>query len=93
MGLYKNWMGTIVRALTTLGMTVEMNSDGSPSIIHNGIVYDVVINHGFDTFSLHLSLSGARKVFRYSYIPYYRKAVVSIGLIVFTIQEELNNKN
>lgn len=86
-------MGVIVRPLTTLGMTVEMNSDGSPSIIHNGIVYDVVINHGFDTFSLQWSLAGARQIFHYTFIKYYKRAVCSMGLIVFTIQEELSSKN
>lgn len=74
-------------------MTVEMNSDGSSNNRHNGIEYDVVINHGFDTFSLQWNLVGASQIFRYKYIKHYKRAVSSMGLIVFTIQEDLNNKN
>lgn len=87
-------MKTIVKPLTSLGMTVEMNSDGSPCITHGKIKYNVKI-HGSqnNTFSLYWNLSFARTFFLYTYIPYYRQAVVSMGLIAYTIQDEVSKIN
>ncbi len=80
-------MKTIVKPLTSLGMTVEMNSDGSPIILHNGLHYTILI-FGKSTFTIDCQIPLTQRIGHYSKVSLYKKAVVTMGLIAYTIQHE-----
>lgn len=80
----------ITAPLTNMGMRVEMNSNGSACITHKRIIYDVNINRpGNNTFTLWWRFSILKSFVSRTKIPYYRQAVITMGLIAYTIQDEV----
>lgn len=80
-------MKLIVKPLTVLGMTVEKKTDGTPLVTYNGLQYNISLTKS-NTFTIDCRIPLTRRLFHYSVIPFYKKAVVSIGLIAYTIQVE-----
>lgn len=77
--------GIITVPLTSMGMVVEKDTAGTPVIYHKNIKYTVLIDRDNNTFSLDHKI----KMFRSKGITAYRKVVVSMGLIAYTIQQEI----
>jgi predicted amidophosphoribosyltransferase len=78
--------------LSKYGMFVEMSAHGL-CITHNGIIYDLNLNDN-STFSLWWRLTMAKALLSgRTYIGLYRKAVVSMGLIAYIIQQKIGQNN
>lgn len=79
----------LIGILTPMGMNVELNSDGTPVITYQNVIYDVNFNDD-QTFTLWWRKSFARAFFSidlFTIIPNYRKAVVAMGIIAYHIQQ------
>ncbi|MGF7145364.1 hypothetical protein HNQ56_003805 [Anaerotaenia torta] len=80
----------IILPLTQLNMRVEKKSDGCPCIIDKGIIYDVLVDNEEGIFNIWWRFSIAKAFFSMrTKIPYYRKAVVAMGIIGYTVQQEM----
>lgn len=78
-------VGQVTVPLTSMGMFVEKNMFGEPVILHNNIKYMIDVHEENHTFSIEHSI----KIFRSKGIRGYRKVVASMGLIAYTVQQEL----
>ena len=79
----------LVQGLTPMGMTVEMNTDGTPVINYQTLIYEINLNED-QTFTIWWRKSLARAFFSIdilTVIPNYRKAVVAMGIIAYHIQQ------
>lgn len=80
-------MSIAVIPLTQLGMTVERTSKGNINVIHNKSSYEISLRND-GTFFVDLNIPFIDRLLD-RYISYYKKQVVSTGVIAYTIQEEL----
>lgn len=86
---YEKLMLYITLPLTQLNMKVEKDTNGQPCITDKGVIYDIIIDNENTVFTIWWRLS-IPKVFSFaSNITYYRKAVVSMGIIGYMIQQEM----
>ncbi len=79
----------LVQELTPMGMTVEMNTDGTPVLTYQTLIYEINLNED-QTFTIWWRKSLARAFFSIdilTVIPNYRKAVVAMGIIAYHIQQ------
>lgn len=79
----------LIQHLTPLGMTVEMNTDGTPVITYQTMIYEIRLNED-QTFTIWWRKSLARAFFSIdilTIIPNYRKAVAAMGIIAYHIQQ------
>lgn len=83
-------MKLIVKPLSSLGMTIEMKTDGTPLIMHNGLQYIIHVSE-CNIFTIDCLIPLSKRMGHYSKVSFYEKAVVSMGLIAYTVQEELSN--
>lgn len=77
-------VGKIAMPLTGAGMTVEKDSNGCPVITYRRVKYFVYIDKEKSNFRISLNKS----FFAFEGIKLYRKAVIAIGIIAYTIQQE-----
>ena len=78
-------VGRITMPLTGAGMTVEKNTDGYPVITYHRVKYSVHIDKEKASFRIDPNKS----FFSFSGIKLYRKVVIGMGIIAYTIQQEL----
>lgn len=76
--------GKVTMSLTSVGMFVERDKRGLPVIHHGKMKYYIRINDN-NTFSIDYTMP----MFSNAWIKTYRKSVVSMGIIAYTIQQEL----
>lgn len=82
-------LSIITIPLTNLGMTVTLTKNNVISITHKNVIYDVNFNND-NTFGIWWRKSIGRAFFELSgKITLYRKAVTSMGLIAYTVQQAL----
>ncbi len=77
-------VGKIAMPLTGAGMTVERDSNGFPIITYRRVKYFVSIDKEKANFRISLNKS----FFAFTGIKLYRKAVIAMGIIAYTIQQE-----
>ena len=87
---FSELMQRIIPELTSMGMTVELNSDNSPMITHNNIIYDFMYNDDM-TFSIWWRKSLARGLLVINSIKMYRNISVDMGIISYVIQKNTNS--
>ena len=89
---YPDLMNIIIPELTKMNMTVELNSDGSPMILHNNIIYDFKYNEDM-TFSIWWRTTLGRAMFRFDNIKKYRNISADMGIISYVIQKATNSSD
>lgn len=77
-------VGKITMPLTAAGMTVEKNSNGYPVITYHKVKYSVYI----DSEKSNFRIDSDKSFFSFSGIKLYRKVVIAMGIIAYTIQQE-----
>ena len=80
----------LIERLTPMGMMVEMNTDGTPVITYQALIYEISLNNEDQTFTIWWRKSLARAFFSINIlvvIPNYRKAVAAMGILAYHIQQ------
>lgn len=77
-------VGKITMPLTGAGMTVEKDNNGYPVITYRRVKYSVYIDKEKSNFRIGINKS----FFSFAGIKLYRKVVIGMGIIAYTIQQE-----
>lgn len=83
---YPDIYNNVSMVLRNANILIERNMDGNPVFICNKIYYDLICNTNC-TFSLWWRFSIGKAFFGERFISDYRRAVVDMGLIAYTIQQ------
>lgn len=78
-------VGKIAMPLTGAGMTVEKDNSGYPVITYHKVKYRVYIDKEKSIFRI----SAEKSFFSFEGIKLYRKVVIAMGIIAYTIQQEV----
>lgn len=84
---YKSLLSKLIPVLTSLGMSVEVDKAGQPSITFRGIIYDFSYLEDGKSFRLWWRLNLARAAFSIDYIGRYRKVSIAMGIIAYYSQQ------
>lgn len=80
---YETLIRGLIPVLTPLGMSIEVDKGGSPSITFRGIIYDLSYVDEGKTFRLWWRLNLARAFFSIDFIGRYRKVSTAMGIIAY----------
>lgn len=89
---YDKLIEQLIPALMPLGMIIEKNKNGAPTITYKKTIYDVCYEKD-DTFTIWWRKSPLRAFFEMrTSVSNYRDAVVAMGIIGYHVQQICNNK-
>ncbi|OOB75249.1 hypothetical protein AXF41_09235 [Clostridium haemolyticum] len=86
----ENVISSITLPLTSLNMKVE-NLPNCIRVTHNKTFYDIFINEDKNTFIIFPEKSLFFRILSRLYINLYKNAIISVPIIAYTIQSQLNS--